>query len=115
MFWKHKHNNGHNTETGEETSAVKLKEAISKDMMEHQIKQLDATQCLTYNLVESYGGGDRIAIVELDPKNAEKDRRYVLSVDKLVHEKPAGAKVCIKKCDDADEVAGWIKKYIKKI
>jgi hypothetical protein len=80
-------------------------------MMKRQIRELGASESLSYRLNESYGGGNRTAIVELDAKSTGKDRGYILSVDIVIDEKPAGAKTCVKKCKDPGEIADWIHKY----
>ena len=81
-----------------------------KAEMEHNIRQLGATDCLSYPLDESYAGGNRLAIVELDQQANGKKKQYQISIDILVNEKPAGAKICVMKCDDTDAVVGWIYK-----
>jgi hypothetical protein len=110
MFWKHREKKDNGTMTAENPPPAKRKEMSSKEEMEHQIRHMGATDCLTYPLDKSYAGGNRLAIVELDQQLNGKKKHYQISVDIMVNEKPAGAKVCVMKCDAPDEVVGWIYK-----
>lgn len=110
MFWKHREKEDNGKMTVEKPPPAKRKDMSPKEEMEHNIRQLVATECLTYPLDKSYAGGNRLAIVELDQPANGKKKQYQISIDILVNEKPAGAKVCVMKCDDPDEVVGWIHK-----
>ena len=114
MFWKRKQDIESSIATADKPAPAKVKNLSFKETMEHQIRQLRATECLSYRLAESYAGGNRLAIVEVDPKSAENKKQYTISVDIVVHEKPVGAKVCVMKCDDPDNIVGWINKHRNK-
>ena len=115
MFWKHREKKDNSTMTVENPPPAKHKGMSPKEEMEHNIRQLGATECLTYPLDKSYAGGNRLAVVELDPETNGKKKRYQISIDILVNEKPAGAKTCVMRSDNPDEVVGWVyKRSIKK-
>jgi hypothetical protein len=110
MFWKHREKDDNGTMTVEKPPPVKRKEMSPKEEMGYKIRQLGATDCLSYRLDKSYAGGDRLAIVELDQQANGKKKQYQLNIDMLVNEKPAGAKICVMKSENPDEIVGWIHK-----
>ena len=110
MFWKNREKKDNSTVMVEKPPPVKRKDMSPKEEMEYNIRQLRVSECLTYPLDISYAGGNRLAIVELNQQANGKKKHYQISIDILVNEKPAGAKVCVMKCDDPDEVVGWIYK-----
>ena len=110
MFWKRKQDSDNFVATTEKPAAPEVKNLSPKEKMEREIRRLEATEYLTYRLAENYAGGNRLAIVELDPQSTGKKKQYTISIDMIVHEKPAGDKVCVMRCDDPDNVASWINK-----
>ena len=111
MFWRRRQSIESDIAITDKPVSAKVKTLSPKAMMEQQIKQLTANQCLTYRLNDSYGGGDMMAVVALESSNNGKDRSYVLSVDKMVREAPVGARICVKKSENPGDIIGWIHKY----
>lgn len=110
MFWKRK-NTGDTTTAAKETPQQDMKRKSPKESVAQQLKQLQGAECLYYRLSASYGGGDRVAVVEIAEIKADNERKYRLSVDKLVRDKPVGGKICIMKPSDSGDIVDWICKY----
>ena len=99
MFWKKNTvaNNVLTKETAELTSTYvgskptvqkKEKKLSKKDIIINQIIALEMGQIIRYKFPELYGGDS--AVIKLDSKSTDVERKYVLSMQKLVDGKPVG-------------------------
>jgi len=82
------------------------KKLTPKDIMASKIEELGPGQSLSYRLAEVYGGG--LAIVELNPDYPGKGKKYFLSLDKLVDDKPAGKRSRLWESNKPKDFGGWI-------
>lgn len=83
------------------------RELSQKDIIANQIERLGLGQSLSYKLSENCGGG--LAVIELNPRYPEKrQRKYILSTDKIVDGEPAGKKYLLFGHDNPKVLAGWV-------
>ena len=94
MFWKKKEGKGEE------------KELSPKEIVANKVEQLGPGEALSYRLAEVYGGG--LAIVEPNPQYPEKGKKYFLSLDKIVDEKPTGKRSRLWESNKPKDFAGWI-------
>jgi len=71
-----------------------------------QIEQLGPGQSLSYKLPESFGG--ELVVIELNPRYPDKERKYILSTDKIVDGEPAGKKSLLFGHDKPRVLARWV-------
>jgi len=95
MFWRKK-----NAEKPEE------KKLSPKEVITNKIDQLTSGQTLSYRLPETYGGG--LAVVELNAQYPQKGKRYVMSTEELIDNKPSGKRRRLWDSDKPKELAAWI-------
>lgn len=78
------------------------------NIIANQIEQLGPGQSLSYKLPEAFGGD--LAVIERNPwYPAEKrQRKYIMSTDKIVDGKPTGKKSLLFGLDNPRFIAGWV-------
>jgi len=106
MFWKRKKDK--EPKESNNVKEPKAERLSPKESMERKIKQIGTAQSLTYPLSKSYGNGSMMAIVELNSDTSENAKKYILSVDTCVGDKPCGGKTSIMKSNDHDDIVNWI-------
>lgn len=94
MFWKKKNDK------------PREKKLSPKEVIINKIEQLIPGQALCYKLPETYGGG--LAAVELNPQYPQKGKRYVMSTEELVDNKPSGKRRRLWDSDKPKGLAAWI-------
>jgi len=93
MFWKKK-----------PAAGGKLSQ---KDIIANQIEQLGPGQSLNYRLPEGRGGG--LVIVEMNPRYPEgKQKKYILSTEKIEDGKPTGQRSRLWDSDKPKDIARWV-------
>jgi len=93
MFWKRK-----------PAAAGKLSQ---KDIIASQVEQLGLGQSLSYRLPKAFGG--ELAVIELNPRYPEgKQKKYILSTEKIADGKPTGQRSRLWDSDKPKELAGWV-------
>jgi hypothetical protein len=107
MFWKRKQAEVNAVKVQDRPPVQNNNRLCTKKTIISQIEQLEAAQNINYLLSSSYGGGNRIAVVELSSQLPEK-KKYILSIDKLVGEKLIGDKLKIIESTDPKDIADWI-------
>ena len=112
MFWKKKRAEAAppTAEPAEAKAKVpkkpKAKELSPKGIIINQIEQLGPGQSVRYRLPDTFGDG--LAVVELNPQYPKKGKKYIVSTEKLVDDKPAGHRSRLWDSNNAKDVAGWI-------
>lgn len=94
MFW------------GKKSTEPREKKLSPKEVIINKIEQLTPGQALCYKLPETYGGG--LAVVELNPQYPQKGKRYVMSTEELVDNKPSGKRRRLWDSDKPKDLAAWI-------
>ncbi len=111
MFWQRKPAREKNNTALAEMTEQKIKLLSPKESIYKGIQQIQPTQSLTYLLSEKYGGGNRIAIVELNTNFSENRKKYLLYVDIIYAGKPCGGKTLIMSSNDPKDIVDWICKF----
>jgi len=94
MFWRKK------------SEEPREKKISPKEAIINKIEQLTPGQALRYKLPETYGGG--LAVIELNPQYPQKGKRYFMSTEELIDNKPSGKKRRLWDSDKPKELAAWI-------
>jgi len=80
-----------------------------KRMIVHDVEKIHDGEFLTYQLPKVYWGGlGGYAIVELNSEYPKKGKKYVISVDNMGENKPAGIKKRLWASNKPKEIADWI-------
>ena len=91
------------------TKAPKVKKLSPKETMINQIQQLIPEQVITYKLAklywENFAG---FMLVELNPQYPQKGRKYIVSVDKIADDKPAGKKTFLWNTNKAEDIVSAV-------
>jgi len=95
MFWKRK-----------KTEGAREKKLSPKEVITNEIEQLAPGQALSYKHTETFGGG--LTVVELNPQYPEKGKKYNVSTEELVDNKPAGKRRRLFDSNKPKDVASWI-------
>lgn len=95
MFWRKKN-----------AEKPKEKKLSPNEVVINKIEQLTSGQALSYRLPETYGGG--LAVVELNPQYPKKGKKYIMSTEELVVNKPSGKRRRLWDSDKPKDMAAWI-------
>ena len=82
------------------------KKLSPKDIMEKEIEQLVPGQLLSYNHPETFGGN--LTVVQLNPQYPEKGKKYIISKEGLVDNKPDSKIMYIFDSEKPKEIASWV-------
>ena len=78
-------------------------------MIAHDVEKIHDGECLTYQLPKVYWGGlGGYALVELNSEYPKKGKKYIISVDNMGENKPAGKKKKLWVSNKPKEIAAWI-------
>lgn len=95
MFWKRK-----------KTEEAREKKLSPKEVITNEIEQLTPGQARSYSLTETFGGG--LVVVELNPRYPEEGKKYIVSTEELVDNKPSGKRRRLFDSNKPKDVASWI-------
>jgi len=115
MFWRKKQVVATTTESAGGTAVSKkaepqppkAKKKLSlKNVIVEEIAKLGVGQSVSRVLHPTYGGG--VAIVTLNTDYPKKGHKYIISIEKMVDNKPTGQRTKFMESDKPKELADWI-------
>ncbi len=105
MFWKKKEKGANPAGTPQVKETVK-KEMSTSEIMINQVEQLTLGQELICQLPKGYGGEQMI--LALNPEYPKKGRKYNISMQKAVDDKPTGNRSHLWDSNKPKEMVTWL-------